>query len=244
MIESYAYEAMKSIAAVQKDTKNKLAICLGDQKPTGYCDGHSTARDLFKALGYEDFFDIDYNGGAEVNHDLNTDFSCRGYSVHVRQADIIYDGGVLEHVANIGQAFQTILQLCKVGGYVIMVNPVNNYGESYYALDPQLHRDFFEANGFETIKLAVFSRGGLRGSLIRAAQSIIPERIKARLIEHFKSGTAVKGFCLRDEPSEIKWHPVGRDFNRYPLTAHTFYVGRRMAITPLTWPAQRKYPKT
>lgn len=36
----------------------------------------------------------------------------------------------------------------------------------------------------------------------------------------------------------------GRDFNRYPLTAHTFYVGRRMAITPLTWPAQRKYPKT
>lgn len=43
MIESYAYEAMKSIAAVQKDTKNKLAICLGDQKPTGYYVGVRTA---------------------------------------------------------------------------------------------------------------------------------------------------------------------------------------------------------
>lgn len=81
MIESYAYEAMKSIAAAQKDTPNKLAICLGDQKPTGYC-------------------------------------------------------------------------------------------------------------GFETAR-----------------------------------------------------HPVGRDFNRYPLTAHTFYVGVRTGITPLTWPSQRKYPK-
>ena len=124
-----------------------------------------------------------------------------------------------------------------------MVNPVNNYGESYYALDPQLHRDFFEANGFRTDTLKVFSRGGLRGSLSRAAQAVIPEKIKARLIERFKSGTAVKGFCLRDDPSELRWHPVGRDFNRYPLTAHTFYVGQRMSITPLTWPSQRKYPK-
>ncbi len=238
MIESYAYEAIKSIAAAQKDTRNKWALCLGDQKPTGYCDGHKTAKSLFDSLGYR-HADIDYNGSADIVADLN-------YPVPVppRSADLVFDGGVLEHVANIGQALMTILNVTKVGGYVIMVNPVNNYGESYYALDPQLHRDFFEANGFETVKHAVFSRGGLRGSLIRAAQSLIPERVKNKLIAHFRSGTVVKGFCLRDDPSEIRWHPVGGDFNRYPLTAHVFYVARRLERLPKTvWPSQRKYPK-
>ena len=238
MIESYAFDEMKAIASgAHRDKQNKVAVCLGDQKPTGYC-GFETARELFRNLGYPKFLDIDYNGLAAAHADLN-----QPITLEDQFADIVYDVGVVEHVANIGQALQTIVRITKVGGWVIMVYPVNNYGESYYALDPQLHRDFFEANGFLTAKLKVFSRGGLRGSLIRAAQAIIPEKIKARLIERFRSGTAVKGFCLRDDPSEIKWHPVGRDFNRYPLTAHTFYVGVRTDVTPLTWPSQRKYPK-
>ena len=76
-----------------------------------------------------------------------------------RYATII-DGGTLEHVFNIVQAFDNCADLIKPGGQIIHILPANNYlGHGFWQMSPELFFSLYsEANGFRDteVYLATF----------------------------------------------------------------------------------------
>lgn len=223
----------------QHGTGGQLVL-LGDQLPA-HGLGFSSTTELAHALGFSKCVSIDYNGRADLNLDLNypvpeTLHNC---------ADMLYDGGVLEHVANIGAAWQSIVAMTKVGGIVIHCNPLCCYGDSYYGLDPSVFRDVYESNGFKTLYCSIYHRVGWRMRLhwmvLRCLPPALVERLRARL----QRTTTTKQFLLADNPRDLKYvKPTGRQWRNVPLTAHTIWVGRKLEIRDTwSWCAQANYPK-
>jgi hypothetical protein len=216
------------------------AVCLGDQIPTEYT-GFKTARELFLTNGYSTFYDIDYNGKAEVNHDLNFPIPAQQHNT----ASLLFDGGVLEHVTNIGCALQSIVKILQLNGVLIMANPVNCYGRSYYGISPMLQRDFFEANGFRTLHQVLYWRTNLRIRLFVFAQRFIPTTILERIRLRLQRSQTAKSFIFRDEPRFIK--SVTPKYNQVqvlPTITNTIYIGQKLTNVPLTWPCQCDYPNS
>src|SRR6266480_3572627 len=88
MIERHIYERIRNCGPGRG-----TAICLGDQIPSFT---KAATKELLTGLGYEKTLDVDYNGNASFEHDLNFPILRK-----VPRADLIYDGGTMEHVANI-----------------------------------------------------------------------------------------------------------------------------------------------
>lgn len=90
-----------------------IVLCLGDQIP-GPSSGFASTKELFRSLGYRDCLTLDYNWKADLEYDLNE--PTRLYPCNF---DVVFDGGVIEHVANIGQSLKTIRHVTKIGGLVV-----------------------------------------------------------------------------------------------------------------------------
>lgn len=70
--------------------------------------------------------------------------------------DVIYNGGTLEHVFNIGQAFATVHDLLAVGGLQLHAVPTQgDRDHGYYNIQPCLFRDLADANSYEVVDLTV-----------------------------------------------------------------------------------------
>jgi hypothetical protein len=63
---------------------------------------------------------------------------------------VVYDGGTIEHVFNAVQAFKNGMEMVRVGGHFIQVNPANNFmGHGFWQFSPELiYRVFSAENGF------------------------------------------------------------------------------------------------
>lgn len=101
-------------------------------------------RSLFDKLGIaSDFLDIVASRGIErivnLNHPIPEDL--------IGQYDIVYDGGTMEHCFNAPQVIKNILSLCKIGGYIIHVNPLNYYNHGFYSFHPTFYHDFYTQSG-------------------------------------------------------------------------------------------------
>jgi hypothetical protein len=217
------------------------AVMLGNQVPFG-STGFRTARAMMASMGYDFFIDIDYNGMAEECHDLNTPLPAHLHNI----ADFVFDGGTIEHVANIGEALASIVLMCKLGGTIYVNNPCNDYRMCYYNLDPLLKRDFFEANGFTTLHEILHWRRNLRTWILRKALQLFPratEYCRVRLKARVDAGKVqVKSFLFRDKARHIKTLPVDRCYTRLPEFCHSTYIGRKIRhIAPIVWPHQTIY---
>ncbi len=110
-------------------------------------------RTLFRALGFrkEGIQSMDASGfeGAEVVHDLNQP-APDGLA---NRFDLIYDGGTIEHVFSVKDAFSNLARMCRIGGHVIHHSPSDRLNHGFYNLNPDLLRDFYSANGFEPVRL-------------------------------------------------------------------------------------------
>jgi hypothetical protein len=226
------------IAAIKKHGKPPGdLVCLGDQEVMGQ-PGKPCAM-LAKELGYT-HRDIDYNGHAIINHNLNRILPL---ALH-QTADILYDGGVMEHVANIGQALSTMVHLVKVGGLIIGNWPVScPVYESYYCINPQLPRDFFSINGFMVLEHRLYTRMNWKLRIMRFMISNFPklaERIRIHLKQ--KGSPRVKSFVFRDNPGDVSFHKETNSIYIAPLLSQIFVARRLQFVPEIIWPCQEFYP--
>ena len=229
MIETFVYQRMRRCGP-----NRGTAICLGDQIPSV---GTRTARELMLELGYQHYVDIDYNGKAHFNLDLNYPLP-----PGIPKADLLYDGGVMEHVANVSQCLQNIVSLVAVGGILIQAVPVaNSYGDAYYAIDPQLQRDFYGANGFEQIEQTLYYRRNLRRLLINLGDRYIPQ--VERLRSWLRPMKRLKQYAFADIERHVHYLPVNRNYRVLPSRTNVLYLGRKVKEQEkIVWPHQSWYP--
>lgn len=71
--------------------------------------------------------------------------------------DCVFDGGTIEHVFDVPQAFANVSRMLRVGGVFLMVDAANNQlGHGMYQFSPELlWTAFSKSNGFciETLQL-------------------------------------------------------------------------------------------
>jgi hypothetical protein len=107
------------------------------------------ADSFFEALGATELISMDASKyeDAQIIHDLNQPIpnSLKG------QFDVVFDGGTTEHVFNYPQALKNAMEMVKVGGRLMMYQPMNNWcGHGFYQVSPELiFRCLSEANGFK-----------------------------------------------------------------------------------------------
>jgi hypothetical protein len=114
------------------------------------------AEPLFALLGATTVSSVDasdYERPTHI-HDFNEPLPAS----MAKQFSVVYEGGTIEHVFNIPQAFKNCMEMVRVGGHFIQVNEANNYmGHGFWQFCPELiYRIFSRENGFQ-IK-AVFIR--------------------------------------------------------------------------------------
>lgn len=111
--------------------------------PQNYSDG------LFAALGAKKIESLDITAAekATILHDLNEPVPAK---LHNR-FEIVLDGGTLEHVFNVPQAFFNCMRMVKVGGKLIVDTVANNHmGHGFYQFSPELFFSLLsKQNGFE-----------------------------------------------------------------------------------------------
>ena len=116
---------------------------LDDHQWEDYIDGF--LRDYLGATSVT-VLDASPYEGADTIHDMNHPVPP---SWHGRY-DAIVDGGTLEHIFNVPNAFTNIADMLKAGGTVFLNTPANNMmGHGFYQFSPELmFRIFSEENGF------------------------------------------------------------------------------------------------
>lgn len=107
------------------------------------------AEPLFAVLGARQVSSIDvsdYEQPSQI-HDFNQPLPAS----LMNQFSVVYDGGTIEHVFNIPQAFKNCMEMVRVGGHFIQVNMANNYmGHGFWQFCPELiYRIFSRENGFQ-----------------------------------------------------------------------------------------------
>lgn len=108
---------------------------------------------VFKSLGIKaEYFDINASRGCERIVDLNEQVPWSE-----DKFDVVLDPGTLEHVFNIGQAFWTVRKLCKVGGHIIHVNPVNMVNHGFWNISPTTYLDFYSHHGDKIVHAEMIS---------------------------------------------------------------------------------------
>lgn len=118
-------------------------VSLNDLRGDGFSDR------IFEFLGSSSVVSMDVSAyeGAELIHDLNQPV---GPDL-MNRFDCIFDGGTLEHVFDIPQAFRNVGDMLKVGGLFLSSNGANNFlGHGFYQFSPELMwRAFSLENGFQ-----------------------------------------------------------------------------------------------
>ena len=114
------------------------------------------AEDLIRCLGATTVESIDHSSfeGAAICHDLNEPIPKELEAKY----DIVLDGGTLEHVFDVRQAYQNCMQMVKVGGHFLAISPANNFmGHGFYQFSPEFFfESFTEPNGFRIRQVILF----------------------------------------------------------------------------------------
>ncbi len=105
-----------------------------------------TLTSFFDLIGNVDLDIIDFQEyeGSEIILDLGKPVP----QEFEKKYDVIIDGGTIEHVFNISQAFHNIAKMTKLGGIVYHGIPLNILNHGFYNINPTLLYDFYGDNGF------------------------------------------------------------------------------------------------
>jgi SAM-dependent methyltransferase len=122
-----------------------------------------TSKNLFTDLGFKRYEDIDFNDdeGVTIVHDMNLPIgNTQG------QFDFVFECGTMEHIFDIRQVFENVINLCKVGGTVFHCSPLTWINHGFYNFSMTLFFDVYRNNGFEDFKFWIvkfpknWSQGG------------------------------------------------------------------------------------
>ena len=117
------------------------------------------AEEFLRVLGFSNVDSLDASSfeGASIIQDMNLPLEGK---LKDRKFDYIFDGGTTEHIFNVAQTYQNILDMIKLEGVFCSVVPNNNFsGHGFYQFSPEFfHRIFSKQNGFYT-KVLLAPRG-------------------------------------------------------------------------------------
>jgi hypothetical protein len=114
---------------------------------------------------------------------------------------MVYDGGTLEHVFNIPQAFKNCMEMVAPGGHFVQVNAANNYmGHGFWQFSPELiYRVFSPANGFR-VEVVLLHEVGPGGPWYLVQD---PEVVRARVELSNSWSTYILTIARRESVKEI-----------------------------------------
>jgi SAM-dependent methyltransferase len=109
-----------------------------------YCEELLT--EYFGATNVESIDNSDYEKATRI-HNMNEPLPqnlCGKF-------DTVIDGGCLEHIFNVPQAFKNCSLLCKQGGQILHILPANNFcGHGFWQFSPELFFALYSTeNGYE-----------------------------------------------------------------------------------------------
>jgi hypothetical protein len=106
------------------------------------------AEPLFTLLGARQVSSVDVSDYEKATyvHDFNRPIPAS----LANRFSVVHDGGTIEHVFNIPQAFMNCMEMVRIGGHFVQVNVANNYmGHGFWQFCPELiYRIFSPENGF------------------------------------------------------------------------------------------------
>ncbi len=107
------------------------------------------AEPLFTLLGARQVSSVDASDYEQATH--VHDFNQPIPATLVNRFSVVHDGGTIEHVFNVPQAFKNCMEMVRVGGHFIQVNVANNcMGHGFWQFCPELiYRIFSRENGFQ-----------------------------------------------------------------------------------------------
>lgn len=162
-------------------------------------EGDDFSEEFFHDLGAKNVESIDFSDyeGCSLIHDLNLPIPV---SWHQR-ANVVFDGGTLEHVFHFPNAIANAMNLVKVGGHFVSCTPCNNYaGHGFYQFSPELfYRLFDKSNGYRVILMAV-AEARLGGRLFKVEN---PEEMRHRITFGGLGPLQIVLIARREEASEI-----------------------------------------
>ena len=146
-------------------TLEQVSTILGLQfDPAALLKQSRYSEPFFTLLGAKEIASLDTSDfeGASYVHDLNLPIA----ENFPRKFSLVYDGGTLEHIFNLPQAFKNCMQMVRVGGHFMQLTVANNFmGHGFWQLSPELiYRIFTEDNGYriECVLLHEVTQGGAR----------------------------------------------------------------------------------
>lgn len=106
---------------------------------------------LFNALGCDyAAVDLTEGRGGEFLHDLSHSFPQDFRRRYPEQFDFIFDC-ISNQCFNVAQAMANAWDVCKVGGYVMHITPVQQVNQGFWNVSPTAYYDFYEANHGEIV---------------------------------------------------------------------------------------------
>ncbi len=135
----------------QAETLARMAAVLGLQFDAASLLKESPySEPFFSLLGAGEIASLDasdYESASRV-HDLNAPLP----DDLVERFSLVFDGGTLEHVFNLPQAYANCMRMVRVGGHFAQVTVANNFmGHGFWQISPELiFRVFSPENGFRT----------------------------------------------------------------------------------------------
>ena len=111
-------------------------------------DDTNSVRSLLRdRYNISDYKDIDINGIADIWIDLNKPLD----PAHQNSANVILNGGTIEHVFDVAQAIKNIHGMLKQGGSIIHLLPVSWYNHGYYNFNPLLFMEIARVNNYQLL---------------------------------------------------------------------------------------------
>jgi hypothetical protein len=111
------------------------------------------ADTLFKHLGFKNVESLDANNfeNATHIHDFNMPVPLKLHNKY----NYILDAGTTEHIFNVAQVYQNIIDMLEIGGIFVAYIPNNNLsGHGFYQISPELYLAVFsEKYGCKVLEL-------------------------------------------------------------------------------------------
>ena len=111
------------------------------------------ADTLLKLLGFQNVESLDANNfeNATHIHDFNKPVPLKLHNKY----NYILDAGTTEHIFNVAQVYQNIIDMLEIGGIFVACVPNNNFsGHGFYQISPELYLSVFsEKYGCKVLEL-------------------------------------------------------------------------------------------
>lgn len=111
---------------------------------------YKSQYEFFRKIGYSVIESVDISESENPTYvrDLNYDITID------KKYDLIVDGGTMEHCFHVPYVLSNTIKLLKKDGYVIHLNPLNNWiNHSFYQFSPTLYYDFYKENNFTDLNM-------------------------------------------------------------------------------------------